>query len=98
MNRLAKWAVMLTATGALLAGTSATASAAGCEGWKYANAGTGEWLVSTADCVKPRQQGLYVAYHWNVEPGVTSQICCQGRGQARPGYRGGLYRWRWSDG
>ncbi len=133
MNRLSKWAVTLTATSALFAGTSATASAAGCEGWKYANAGTGEWLVSTADCVKPREQGLYVAYHWNVEPGVTSQICFQGRGfnfqgkstwyplgcgagsyeivdwgnklakpkiraKARPGFRGGLYRWRWSDG
>ena len=140
MNRFSKWAVTLTTTGALLAGTAATASATPmipslppCEGYKYANAGTGEWLVSTADCVKPRQQGLWVEYHWSVEQGVTSQICFEGRGfnaqgqskwyplgcgasgqlivdwgnviakpkiraKARPGDRGGLYRWRWRDG
>ena len=87
MNRLSKWAGMLTITGVLFTATSATASAnlrapsiRGCGDWTGAVAGIGRWLKSESDCAVFGTRGTRVGYSWAIQPGTNTRICVEALG------------------
>jgi len=88
MNRLCKWAGMLTITAALLAPGTASANplvpaqVPRCADWKGAWASAGGWVVDTGQPECPvkgeKQPGSFIVITWELQ--ANTRICVQGRG------------------